>query len=230
MLKIINMYSSEELEREQWKPVVGYEGFYDVSDLGRIRRVSAHKKLNLEDISAIKRLREAGQTYKEIASQFDVTPAAIRAVFVSRGFSFRTPNRIIKSFRNTSGYLSLRLCKSGVPKNALVHILVVTAFVGPVIKPLEINHKDGVTNNPRLTNLEVVTRSENALHGIHVLGGKRVPQLGSKNNWSKLVEADVFEIRRLSAAGIGRLELAGRFGITKDGIRRIVLRHCWKHI
>lgn len=24
---------------EQWKPVVGYEGFYEVSDLGRIRRV-----------------------------------------------------------------------------------------------------------------------------------------------------------------------------------------------
>lgn len=31
----------EQSTPEEWRPVVGYEGWYDVSDLGRIRRVKA---------------------------------------------------------------------------------------------------------------------------------------------------------------------------------------------
>jgi len=31
------------LETEEWRPVVGYEGWYEVSDLGRVRRVKAAK-------------------------------------------------------------------------------------------------------------------------------------------------------------------------------------------
>lgn len=31
-------YTPEELSKEEWRPVVGYEGWYSVSDLGRVRR------------------------------------------------------------------------------------------------------------------------------------------------------------------------------------------------
>lgn len=30
-------YTEKELEQERWKPIFGYDGMYDVSDLGRVR-------------------------------------------------------------------------------------------------------------------------------------------------------------------------------------------------
>lgn len=36
------MSTLDRLVAENWKPVVGYEGLYEVSDLGRIRRVRAY--------------------------------------------------------------------------------------------------------------------------------------------------------------------------------------------
>lgn len=51
-IKVVNPDGSEYGSRdkqqecfrqEQWKPVVGYEGWYEVSDLGRIKRVRAGK-------------------------------------------------------------------------------------------------------------------------------------------------------------------------------------------
>lgn len=32
-------YTPEELATEQWRPVLGYEGLYDVSSLGRVKRI-----------------------------------------------------------------------------------------------------------------------------------------------------------------------------------------------
>jgi len=64
-----------------------------------------------------------------------------------------------------------RVCISRGPKGArerkayLVHRLVAEVFV-PGKTPLRnvVNHKDGVTYNPRATNLEWVTTSENIAH------------------------------------------------------------------
>lgn len=38
-------YTKEELENEKWRDVVGYEGLYKVSDLGRIYSISSNKLL-----------------------------------------------------------------------------------------------------------------------------------------------------------------------------------------
>jgi len=36
------MMSTSELENEAWRPVVGYEGYYEVSDQGRVRSLDQH--------------------------------------------------------------------------------------------------------------------------------------------------------------------------------------------
>jgi predicted XRE-type DNA-binding protein len=46
-----------------------------------------------------------------------------------------------------------------------------------------------------------------------------------------LTEADVCTIRSLSAArDMKQIEIARLFGITREHVRVIVLRKCWKHI
>lgn len=110
---------------ERWLPVIGYEGFYEVSDLGRVK--------------AVARTRPDGRHYRE---------------------------KFLSTF-TLSGYIGVSLYrgKKGGPKH--VHRLVAEAFLGPCpADKHQVNHKDGNKQNPRATNLEWVTRTENSLHAI----------------------------------------------------------------
>jgi len=66
----------------------------------------------------------------------------------------------------------------------LLHRIVATAFCDnpdPVTKKF-VNHKDGNKLNNHATNLEWVTKSENELHSVRVLGNKRNIE-GLRANW-----------------------------------------------
>lgn len=57
----------------------------------------------------------------------------------------------------------VRLCRNGVLKKFYVHQLVAEAFIDkPDKKDLVVNHKNHITSDNRVDNLEWVTRSENA--------------------------------------------------------------------
>jgi hypothetical protein len=49
-------------------------------------------------------------------------------------------------------------------KQISVHRLVVEAFIGSIPKGMHVNHKNGVKNDNRLQNLEIVTPAENVRH------------------------------------------------------------------
>lgn len=69
---------------------------------------------------------------------------------------------------NTHGYEFVTLYNADGPKRFLIHRLVGNAFIpNPENKP-QINHKDGYKRNPRLTNLEWNTNSENELHAFRM--------------------------------------------------------------
>lgn len=53
---------------------------------------------------------------------------------------------------------------------------------------------------------------------------------GSKTHLAKLVEDDVIAIRRDREKGASTAELAERFSVSVDNIRRIVRRNTWRHI
>ena len=105
--------------REEWRPVVGCDGRYEVSDLGRVRR-----------------------------------SAPGRATYVGK---------ILKQSRSSQGYAIA--CLSGGKGKARrwveTHLLVSRAFMGPPPDGLEVDHLDRDPGNPRLANLEYVTRAEN---------------------------------------------------------------------
>ena len=92
----------------------------------------------------------------------------------------------------------------------------------------QVNHIDGNKTNNMPSNLELVTPAENNKHAYML--GLQYPKLGSKNGSSKLVEADVIEIRKLLDQGINGVEIGKRYGVTKHTISLIRNKKIWKHI
>src|SRR5215469_72673 len=66
------------------------------------------------------------------------------------------------------GYQIVVLRKNRKGKTCYVHQLVWEAFNGEIPDGLETNHKDGNKANPELSNLELVTHSENGLHSVRI--------------------------------------------------------------
>jgi hypothetical protein len=73
-----------------------------------------------------------------------------------------------KTFPNTSGYEYFTLDKA-----YLVHRMVAIAYIPNPLNKKFVNHIDGNKWNNHVSNLEWVTKSENELHSIRVLGNKR---------------------------------------------------------
>lgn len=130
------------------------------------------------------------------------------------------------------GYRSFHMCKDGISKYRLAHLLVWQTFKGPIPDSLEVNHMNGDRDDPALTNLELMTRSENAAHSFRILGRANfnVPHLGSKNGCAKLTEADIPEIFRLAATGMYQWKIGELFGVSQPAIGMILRGEKWRHV
>lgn len=184
-----------KLEQEEWKPIEGYEGLYEISSLGRVKSLPRIKAL------PIKGTWETGQ--KILKPQ---------------------PTQSTKSRKtgDTDTYLSVSLWKNKEKTVYQVHRLVASAFCeNPQNKPC-VNHKDGNKQNNRASNLEWCTYSENAKHSVYVL--KRGVQLTPISQFSKdgyfiktwLCPAEAAEKLGVSAGNIwccanGRRKTTGGF-------------------
>ena len=47
---------------------------------------------------------------------------------------------------------------------------------------------------------------------------------------AKLTERKVRTIRRLAAEGVSYAKLAKRYGVGQTTIRKVVMRHSWRHV
>lgn len=169
---------------EVWKSAVGFEGHYEVSNLGRCRSAKA--------------------------------TCGTRIGLVLRPGLWR-------------GYHRFVLVDHEVRRNIQAHRLVYQSFVGPIPPEMQINHINGVKNDNRLENLEVVSASQNALHAIHVLGRKpySIPSKGELNGRAKLSEAQLPEIFRLRSLGWSQQRIADKLGVNQTSISRVLLGQSW---
>lgn len=166
--------------QEQWREIKGYDGYYKISNRGRVK-----------------------------------------------SFKHKKNGRIIKPFPTVNNYLQISLYKNNKRSPALVHRLVLEAFVG--INPkLKTNHKDGDKTNNNLTNLEYCTHSENVKHAYTT---NLMSKKGERHHLNKLTAKEVLEIRNLSAKGTySRNQLAEIYKVTASNISAIVLKRSWRHI
>ena len=119
---------------EEWRPVVGYEGLYEVSNLGRVRSVP----------------RTATQIgrYGELQVRLH-KGRLLKPVLEERPLGYIRPKvSLCRGKRNQRPYR--------------IHQLVAAAFLGPAPTNTEIAHFDGDPTNNRADNLRYATKIENA--------------------------------------------------------------------
>jgi hypothetical protein len=78
----------------------------------------------------------------------------------------RSRGRWMKPRTDNNGYTYVTLFKDGIRKYPKVHRVVLESFSGGRVDPLQVNHKNGVKGDNRLSNLEWVTASENRKHAF----------------------------------------------------------------
>lgn len=120
-------------------------------------------------------------------------------------------------------YLAVTFAEGARREQWLVHIVVLTTFVGPCPEGMQALHRDGDKGNNALSNLRWGTPKENAEDRIaHGNSGK-----GEKHPRAKLSETEAQYIRWSKEAP---KELAVRFNITPDHVSAIRAGKTWKHL
>jgi hypothetical protein len=167
------------------------------------------------------------------------------------------PWRQLHPHHSPRGYAHLYLCNDVGRHYFFLHVLILTAFVGPRPEGMWCRHLDGDPGNNALSNLRWGTQRENEAdkgrHGRKACGERhgrythpesrtfgerngahtrpeRRPR-GEGNGQSKLSEADVRLMRHLYAAGGWTLRtLAARFGVSFTTTRHVISRLSWTHL
>lgn len=119
-----------------------------------------------------------------------------------------------------TGYAEIRLCINGKQICLSHHRIVYEAFNGSIPKGMQVNHLNGVKTDNRVSNLEVVTPSENQFKRLNLRRGERV-------NTAKLTEKSVRDIK---ASKTPSKMLAKQFGVSVSAIIRIKSGKTWSHI
>ena len=151
--------------------------------------------------------------WKPICSHYEVS---------DNGIVKRTRWDLLKPHKINSGYY----CVSIHGRTYCIHRLVLEAFIGP--SDLDVNHKDGNKLNNNLSNLEYVTRSDNAKHAFRL--GLQKPMQGINSPQAKLTNEKVYRIRALYDSRTPRKNIAEEFDVCVQLINRIGRRVRWSHL
>jgi hypothetical protein len=153
-----------------WKPVVGYEDRYEVSDGGEVKSLVRSGKL-------------------------------------------------LKPAKNFYGYKQVVLYKDGAPKSIFVHRLVAFAHIENQLGLPWVNHKNGIKDDNRASNLEWCDRAENVRHAVKM--GLMASPVGENNPSSKLSDLDRRVILKLLQMDFTQKAVADLFEVSQSAISRL---------
>jgi hypothetical protein len=151
---------------ETWKPVLGFEDLYEVSDHGNLRRTARSKTVDAAKVPVAKQMFAAGATLKEVATFLGVSIPTAQAIKLGKTWRGDAAHRTLKPQQDSSKYLVANFCRNGQYSRRAAHRVVWEAFNGPIPGRLEINHKNLDRADNRLENLELLTHRENIQHAI----------------------------------------------------------------
>lgn len=137
------------------------------------------------------------------------------------GFRTEYPKCRITFSENNSGYLS-------APFGESVHVTVARHFLSDYDPSLQVNHKDGNKKNNQVSNLEMVTRSENMTHAVYTLMNPKLSGEGCYH--SVLNERLAQEIWDLLQTGLGSHRVAKQLGLNRSTVENIRVRKKWGNL
>lgn len=187
---------------ETWKDIKGYEGYYQVSDMGNVRSLD-HITYQINNKGIL-----APFGYKWILLKFDVT------------------------VRNHTSYKSVRLCVQNKTKKFQVHRLVWSEFLWlDINNPKDfICHKDDNGMNNEVTNLFVWDRRINSIDMYSKW--RWVDNWWDRNWMSKLKLENVLDILSRKELYLSdtkeRLHIANKYWVSSRCIRDICKWIRWK--
>lgn len=176
---------------EIWKPVVGYEWGYEVSNRGNVRSI---------DRIITQKTRWGGWSDRHMTGVMLAQHISKDPMCYGRKSVAVAPKGLGKKFQKTR----------------LVHQLVLEAFVGPRPQGMECRHKSGDAGDNNLENLEYGTPLENSgdkyRHGTVLVGDRATNR--------KISAEQVAEIRMMSRSQKGA-DIAKQYGISQAQVSRI---------
>lgn len=136
--------------------------------------------------------------------------------------------RELATWESNQGYSLVCFMNNGVKHRRLVHRLIASEFIRPIQKGMEVNHVNGIKQDNRIENLEIVTSSENSSHAI--ASGLQKAKSGKDHGMAKLTDSEVLEIFGMRTTSIPQHEIAKQYGVTQTAISHIFLRKRWAHL
>lgn len=190
---------------EIWKDIEGYEGLYQISNLGRVK------------------------------SLFRTYTTKSKNQFTEFIMTHKVNEKIIKQSVNKMGYYQVCLYNKEKKKNMLVHRLIAEAFIpNPENKPT-VNHIDGNTKNNSLNNLEWATMQEQINHSVNVLNHKRVITKKCRDKQIQLHErqvkrSDGIIYKSIKTASNGNETLRKQINDCCKGRRKTAGGYQWEYV
>lgn len=144
------------------------------------------------------------------------------------GSVFRKRVKYLKPILHHTGYTKVTLRKDGAMKQVSIHRFIWEVFNGDIDNKFIINHKDGDKTNNALSNLELVTNSENALHAFKL--GLRKSKCGADSHYAKLTKLDATNLILSIIAGEKDKTLSERYKLHRNYISLIRNRKRWNSL
>lgn len=128
---------------------------------------------------------------------------------------------------DTSGYVQFTYFVDGRSRIFSAHRTIWEQVNGPIPPGMEVNHKNGVKTDNRISNLELMTHQQNIKHAYE---NDLKTNRGVHHPRSILNDDKVRELRRLRADGVDALVLAAQFGISRRNVYDVTNRRTWTHV
>ena len=163
------------------------------------------------------------EDYYQVSNQGRVK-ALERVVYRIDGKIKVFKEKIRKSSKDGSGYLSLILSKDNVQKRHCIHILVCVHFIPNPQNKEEVNHEDGNKTNNNDWNLTWATPKENQ-HHARTTG--LINDAGENNTRAKFTNQQTIEIRSL-ASKMSQRQIGKIYGVAQSTIEKIINNKSYK--